>query len=79
MEALSVAAAGGAAHATIGFVKIRKKGKKSGAPRRTPVPQPILPGSSRDLKRPKIDAFCAKITALHVVDDDMVEPAKTES
>jgi len=60
-------------------VKIRKKGKKSVAPRHTPVAPPILPSSSRDLKRPKIDAFCAKIAALPIVDDEMVEPAKTES
>jgi hypothetical protein len=50
-------------------VKIRKKGKKSGAPHKTPGATRILPGSGRDLSRPKIDAFCAKIAALPIVDD----------
>jgi hypothetical protein len=50
-------------------VKIRKKGKKIGPPHKTPASRGILPSSGRDLNRPKIDAFCAKIAALPIVDD----------
>ena len=56
-------------------VKIRKKAKKS----RTPAAPPILPNSGRDLKRPQIDSLYAKVGALRPVDDESIDPPKTES
>jgi hypothetical protein len=51
-------------------VKIRRKATKvRGGKTKDALPLQILPNSGRNLKRPKIDAFVARVTALPVVDD----------